>query len=219
MSANPRDAMALAETVLTKKLSALFNAQLAKLRSEIGDGSEIPETFWAGLEEALEGALLPSLQLTAERGHRDLMDQAPQPKASTAENIRKWLATYGFDLIKDITDFSRDRVEDGIAEYLSGGMTLQELVDVIGTVFSSDRALRIAITETTRAYDRGDQEATRELKEAGFKVLDIWNTRNDDLVDEDCQEREGLESKDWPTRDRPPLHVNCRCTVGHRIFS
>ena len=213
------DARDVAEAKLARLLSRELARQAKKLKPLVADGSTPPEKFWEEMNAALHDALMSPLQAIAMLGYKDLIAEAPKVKAVTSDAIRDWLMSYGFDLIKDITDASRDGVEDAIATYLEGGTTLQETIDALGQWFDANRALRIAITETTRAYDQGDQIATQELRDAGFEVRDIWNTRNDDLVDEDCAEREGLESKDWSTSERPPLHVNCRCTVGHRVFS
>lgn len=217
MSHDERDT---AEAKLARALSRTLARQWKKVKPLLADGSLPPAAFWEAMEAALHEELIAPLHAIAMMGYGDLIAEAPKAeKAATSDAIRDWLLSYGFDLIKDITASTRDGIEDAIATYLEGDVTLQETLDSLGQWFDANRALRIAITETTRAYDRGDQEATRELKEAGFEVRDIWNTRNDDLVDEDCEIRSGLESKDWPTPERPPLHVNCRCTIGHRVFS
>ena len=215
----PLDDRDLAEAKLARLLSRELARQWKKLRPLVADGSTPPQKFWEEMSAALHEALMSPLQAIARLGYEDLIAEAPKSEKATSDAIREWLLSYGFDLIKDITDASRDGIEDAIATYLEGGVTLEDTIGKLSQWFDANRALRIAVTETTRAYDQGDRIATQELRDAGFEVKDIWNTRNDDLVDDDCAEREGLESADWPTSERPPLHVNCRCTVGHRVFS
>lgn len=209
----------MAEATLARNLSRELARQWKKLKPLVADGSAPHEKFWEEMNVALQNALLLPLQAVAMLGYEALIAEAPKVEKTTSDSVRHWLDTVGAELFKGIVDATKDGLSEAIADYLEGGMPLQDLVDRLSVLFDANRALRIAITETTRAYDQGDRIATQELRDAGFEVKDIWNTRNDDLVDEDCAEREGLESADWPTSERPPLHVNCRCAVGHRVFS
>jgi len=138
---------------------------------------------------------------------------------STSDAIAQWLSSWDFHLIKDITDTTRDGVAQAVAKYLSGeGMTIGDLENELAQYFGPDRALRIAVTETTRAYAEGDRIATQSLRDAGLPVKDIWNTKNDGFVDDDCKLRNGKTSDQWATQDYPPLHPNCRCWITHRVF-
>jgi hypothetical protein len=234
------------EASLTRRISAALADQLRALQDLLELGIEPNEFWWERQGVLLQDALLPTLAQIAVAGHdavgfpvkfdddelRRQLDrmripvenQASIDAASAAlltgprSAIYDWLLVHGAEVIKDITITSRQALAGALEAYQRGGMTLQELMDAIAPSFGVDRALRIAVTESTRAFDLGDQAATRELIDAGFEVKDIWNTNRDSLVDEDCAERDGLDSADWPTPQRPPLHVNCRCWVTHSVF-
>ena len=132
--------------------------------------------------------------------------------------IQQWLDEYAGGLIKDITRTTRELIDDAVADYLQGNGTLRDLEAKIAQGFGADRALRIAVTETTRAYDFGDQFGVQEARNLGFKITDIWRTANDDLVDPDCAARADRPSEEWDTQQRPPLHPNCRCNVTHECI-
>jgi hypothetical protein len=129
--------------------------------------------------------------------------------------IEQWLEEYAGGLVQGITQTTREAIEDAVAEFLTGSVPLKELEARIAQTFGADRALRIAVTEVTRAYDFGDQFGLQEARNLGFKISDIWRTANDDLVDPDCAERQDKPSEEWSSQQRPPLHPNCRCTVTH----
>lgn len=210
----PRDYL---ENAMTKRVSAALAAQFRALQDLIALGTPPTEAWWEEQERLLSEALLPELGRIAIAGHAAV--GMPAQKASpVVDAIRDWLLGYGTELIRGLTATSREALTGALGDFFGGGVTLQELMDGIAPYFGVDRAMRIAVTEATRAYDLGDQVATQELKDAGFQVKDIWNTNRDSLVDHDCEVRDGRPSDEWPDQRRPPLHVNCRCWVTHSVF-
>jgi len=212
----PKDRDAI-ERSLVRKVSAALAGILRGLRILLEDSTPPTDTWWDEQSEALSVVLVPELEKAAHAGYDAV--GFPSDDTPIRDAIDDWLLVHGPELIKGLTDVSREALADAIGDFFEGeGVTLQDVVDRIEPYFGADRTMRIAVTETTRAYDLGDQVATQELRDAGFIVKDIWNTNMDSLVDPDCLEREGKESKDWPTPDRPPLHPNCRCWVTHSIL-
>jgi hypothetical protein len=89
--------------------------------------------------------------------------------------------------------------------------------------FGEERALRVAVTETTRAYAEGEKLAGQQLKEEhpGVQVIKTWYTNADDLVCDICGPLDGAEAlldEDFISAgeaiDAPPAHVNCRCWMS-----
>ena len=200
------------EARLVRKLSAALADQFRSLRELLETSTSPSDEWWREQGQLLEEALIPTLEELAIAGHYAVI---PAKAIPVLDAIRDWLLVRGVELIRDLTDTSRAGLEGALADFFSGGVTLQELTDSVSEFFGVDRALRIAVTEATRAYDLGDQLASEELRELGLEVKDVWNAHMDSLVDEDCAERDGLESADWPTPQRPPLHPNCRCWITH----
>ena len=103
------------------------------------------------------------------------------------------------------------------------GMTIGDLVKMLP--FNEERALRIAVTETTRIYAKGQMIAAQELKEQypDVRIIKTWFTDNDDKVCEICGPLHGMTiDVDEPFYDieddlyqdgNPPAHVNCRCWI------
>ncbi len=93
------------------------------------------------------------------------------------------------------------------------------------------RALRIARTELSFAYNFGQLESVRQAKEQGYfdgDVVKEWMTAEDERVCDFCGPLDGttigLEetfpavTEKLPYTYVPPAHPNCRCTVGYRVL-
>lgn len=219
-----RDRLDQAEGRLTRRVSALLARQFRELKNLLEAGVEMPLPAWfEAWQEKLQELLLPELGEIAHGAHVSLLgERAPEEAPGKADPlpppVTDWLNTYGFTLIRDITDTTRNAVANAVTEYLGGGVTLRDTVEAISYYFSADRAMAIAVTETTRAYDQGQTVAAQDLKDLGFEVKEIWNTARDGFVDDECAVRDGLPSDRWPTQERPPLHPHCRCVVDFSIL-
>ena len=81
-------------------------------------------------------------------------------------NVRaaKFARTYLTKWLADLDRTSREIVRNALALFVeTPGMTIGDLVKMLP--FNEERALRIAVTETTRIYAKGQMIAARELKE------------------------------------------------------
>jgi hypothetical protein len=140
----------------------------------------------------------------------------PSPLAARAA---KWAASYAYDLIREINKTTIESIRNAISAFVSTpGMTIGDLVGMIP--LSPDRALTIAVTETTRAFSEGQRAAGVEMREQfpDVQVFKEWFTNNDDLVCEICgplNEKvikfEDSFPADEEGLDGPPAHPNCRC--------
>jgi hypothetical protein len=156
----------------------------------------------------------------------------------TLTNIEaaKWARDYAYSLItrdeidpltgkrmRGIDAVSREALSKSLTSFIeTPGMTIGDLTNQIAPVFGEDRALSIAVTETTRAYAEGQKLAGETLKEEfpDVRVVKTWFTNNDDLVCEICAPLNGEEVDiDQPFSsgdDAPPAHPLCRCWLDTR---
>ena len=141
-------------------------------------------------------------------------------------NVRaaKFARTYLTKWLADLDKTSREIVRNALALFAeTPGMTIGDLVKMLP--FNEERALRIAVTETTRIYAKGQMIAAQELKEQypDVRIIKTWFTDNDDKVCEICGPLHGMTiDVDEPFYDieddlyqdgNPPAHVNCRCWI------
>lgn len=124
------------------------------------------------------------------------------------EYVTKWLS--------ELDATSQNAVRDALETFVSKpGATIGDAVAVLQPVFGTDRAWRIATTETTRIYAEANQIFARELASQypEFQVVKRYYTNNDDRVCPICGPLDGKEAEynDQFEIPDPPLHPNCRC--------
>jgi hypothetical protein len=140
-----------------------------------------------------------------------------------------WLKKYKFN-IQRITASTEKLVRKGVAEFISTpGFTRGDLEQLLQKSFTPARASTIAVTEVTRAFAEGENIVSDEYQKVGIRMVDIWNTDNDELVctaiEHSCSELEGKKVKhgdlfyppDSMGEGYPPRHPNCRCGITHEI--
>ncbi len=102
------------------------------------------------------------------------------------------------------------------------GMTIRDVMDLLP--FEEHRLQRIAVTEITRMYGKGEQLAGEQLAKdfPGVRIIKTWHTNADDLVCKICKPLNGVSVKIKDTFTgglgeehlHPPAHVNCRCWMS-----
>lgn len=138
----------------------------------------------------------------------------------TNEKAAKWANQHSGELIKDIDKFSKEVVTRAIEDFINTpGMTMKDLENRLSGF--GDRANRIAVTETTRAYAQGWRQAGHDLQKEypDVKVVKTWFTNEDDIVCDICGPLSGTTidiDEDFEGTDEgdPPAHVNCRCWIN-----
>ena len=117
---------------------------------------------------------------------------------------------------------------------LAEGVDLKKVEHQVGNYagfLHRQRALRIARTELSFAYNYGQFEAIRQAKEKGYfrgEVVKVWMTAEDERTCDFCGPLDGqvigLEetfpglTEKLPNIFTPPAHPNCRCTVGYQVL-
>lgn len=102
---------------------------------------------------------------------------------------RTWARDYSYELIRGINQTSLVQTQLLLEEWTLGPRTLGELEAALADVFGPERAMRIATTETTRAFAEG---TIRSYQQAGFT-----DGRPEVLI---------------------PLHPVCRCRYSLEIL-
>lgn len=146
----------------------------------------------------------------------------------TNAEAARWAREYAYKLVKGITETSKAALQSAISAFVeTPGMTIGDLMSLLP--YTEERAMMIAVTETTRAYAHGELEAGKALAEQfpDLEIVKTWFTNNDDRVCEICGPLEGTElpqdatfyEPDDYNDGNPPAHVNCRCwlDIGPKV--
>jgi len=120
----------------------------------------------------------------------------------------------GSVLLQQLFQTSERTLRTAIGEWISNGLPLRQLVRTLEqTVFSSQRAEMIAVTEVTRAFAEGNRAAWQE---SGIITRMRWETAADELVCPTCAPLQGQLAEVTATFDGglfPPAHPRCRCWI------
>jgi HK97 family phage portal protein len=198
------------EEKLRRIIQKVLAAQLDEASDNIVNG--LPVDYEAMANE-LKRAMLPALTNAA-------IDEAVAQAATVGISFDivaintaalEWATKYSFELIKDLTETTRNLVSKGVTAFIeTPGMTVGELRGLLERGFSPARASMIATTEVTRAYTQGTQITQAELREAGVNMERVWNTSGDERVCEICSPLNNKPESEWGG-DELPGHGGCRC--------
>lgn len=128
----------------------------------------------------------------------------------------QYAQSYTTEFLNGLDSTTQATLQQALSMMPSGtGATIGDIVNLLDPVFGLDRALRIAVTETTRIYAEANQMFANQLaaQYPGFEVVKRYFTNVDDRV---CPLCRPLDGKVAPYDDdfaipNPPLHPNCRC--------
>ena len=85
----------------------------------------------------------------------------------------EWVDRYTFDLVRGITETTRDRTRTAIREWINNGDPLSELRKELTPIYGRQRAELIVSTEVTRGYAEGQNIAYRD---SGVVEKTEWRT-------------------------------------------
>jgi SPP1 gp7 family putative phage head morphogenesis protein len=177
-------------------------------------------------EQEFNAALIRLITASAQRGTLLTDFGIDIDWTLTNMNAAKWASKYAGELVKEIDAKTLQVIQDAVTRFVeTPGMTIGDVMDALP--FDEVRALRVATTEITRAYAKGQMIAGQQLKDEypDVKITKTWFTNNDDKV---CPICEPLDGKEFDFEDEfdagitePAAHVNCRCwmSTGTRLVN
>lgn len=181
-----------------------------------------PASFWKREAKILFALLTPLILKAALRAARSAGKDLEQRVGASIdytlvnEAASKWAKEYTFDLVTGINETTQTYLQDKISKWVETGAPLDDLKKelVESGMFDAQRASKVAVTETTRAYAEGNTTAWRE---SGVVTGRRWQTAVDEMVCEVCGglhgQVVGIDEPFDAEIDNPPAHVNCRCFI------
>lgn len=127
-----------------------------------------------------------------------------------------YLRIEGLAFIKDVNDYTIERLKKVLAEGLEkeeGIPDLKKRVEQVFDVAKGSRSEMIARTEVLRSTNFATEEAFKQSEVVEGKE---WLTAKDERVDDECADLDGDTAElgdDFKGVGFPPLHPNCRCTI------
>ncbi|MES2360022.1 MAG: phage minor head protein [Gemmatimonadota bacterium] len=177
----------------------------------------LPPILLAALEDCGNTALdmLPQRRAAKEPSKRSFVKLKMRFDASNPD-AADWAREHALELADDISETSAERIKEAIAiEQETGEDAYDEILDAIG---DESRAEMIARTEAMDAANEGLAQGWSQAVEEGLLTGDekkVWIAAGDPCPE--CEEVDGEEvlmDEDFSVGDDPPLHPNCRCTMG-----
>lgn len=152
---------------------------------------------------------------------RELYIQAAQAIAETRDvsfdfeaintAAERFIAAYADTWWAELEATTREALRDAILTAEREGLGVDYVLKTIEPYFGPERAMRIAVTETTRLMGEGAQE---QMRQAGVGLWD-WDTVMDAEVCDLCQEM--ADGGPYPMEQQfEPAHPNCRCGPAPR---
>ncbi len=239
-----RDAL---EAQIAKLLGKYNRQELAKLMELMKNQpmlANVPMEFWNTSQRELVKILMPFSETVYLEAAARMLETIPIGVDWALVNTAAadWSRNYSTLLAGQINQTSRGAVassiRNSIASFFEEGLTMGELEarlaadpdlmrlftkdvrDRLGRVYGPRRAAMIARTEVTRAAAEGQRGVVFELAKEGIHMVEIWQTRNDEIVRECpiCWPRHGKKEGDgWNKNQGPPGHVLCRCWINHEF--
>ncbi len=234
------------EAKIAKLLGKYNRQELAKLVELMENHptlANVPAEFWNKSQRELVKVLMPFSEVVYLEAAGRILEDIPIGVDWGLVNsaAADWARSYSTLLAGQINTTSRgliaDSLRNSIASFFEEGLTVGELEarlladpdlmqlftgdvrDRLGRlVYGPNRAAVIARTEVTRAAVEGERGVVAELRREGVNMVEIWETRNDELVCWICGPRHGkAEGTNWTRDQGPPAHPNCRCGTRHEL--
>ncbi len=124
----------------------------------------------------------------------------------------RFAESHAFSLVQGLNEKTQKHLQNAIAGFIADpNKDFNALIDNISNQFGPTRAERIAITETTRAFEEGKRIYQDQLTKIGVKTDLRWHTMQDERVCPICEPNDGkLKSEGW-TAAGIPAHPRDRC--------
>lgn len=207
------------EARLTRLLGKAGREATELITSALGDppdANKLTPELLKQLEDTYSGALLAELERVFVAGAEALIEDVGVGVdwALINQAAADWSRQYTYNLVRGISDNSRQFLQQSVSDFYSTGMTNAQLSERIARLFGAQRAESISITEVTRAAVEGERAMVAEIERAGLRMVAVWHSVEDDRVCPICSPRDGKKYGDgW--NNYPPAHPRCRCFVSH----
>lgn len=217
------------EARLARAIARMSAGQRARLFEIMGDPPRLENVgaeYWNGAFAEWQGVLTPELESIFVDSAMAMLEATPAIGVDwdlVNRGAADWARRYGGELVRKIDDTTKQAVRDAVADYYEEGLNLGQLRERLGRWFGPVRADMIATTEVTRASVEGEREIARELGAQGVRMVEIWQTNNDEMVCPVCGPRHGVVKGEgtgmayWTEADGPPAHPRCRCWINHEL--
>lgn len=209
------------EAFYAKDIAKKFRGIMELISKYLGDPPDInnvPEEVWEEVGTELRPFFMTNGEkIAVETAQRMMTETAIEVEWDLVnEAAVNWSRQHSFDLVKEIVDFRRGKLQEAVSSYFEDGLTIGELRERIGVYYSPVRAESIAITEVTRANSEGSQIVVGELRKQGIEMVPFWQTNNDAIVKECpiCWPRHNKPIEDGVF---PPGHPRCRCWPTYEL--
>lgn len=185
----------------------------------------IDSTFWENEKRRLMALFLPRLIQMALTGMITAARQAGISFDSTlySKRAEAWARTHTDNLLIELGTTTEKFVGNAVADWIAkSDMTVGDLDAALTPAFGATRANAIAVTETTRAFASGQEEA---YKAEGITEW-TWRTNKDEMVCKYCGGANGKTVKigepfgydrKGNSVTKPPFHPRCRCWVAPKV--
>lgn len=190
------------------------------LHKAAADDHEVTQAAEAADYDALRHQVEPQQEKIVKEGARAALEQVgiageDLDKMLSQVNAKAaaWAEERAGDLIDSVSETTRDRLRELVAQAIREGWSNDQLADALlgDDAFSGSRAEMIARTETADADVQGNLIG---WKESGVVAQKQWIVAQDQVCDI-CEPFDGMIvdlDEEFPEGD-PPAHPNCRCDV------
>lgn len=210
------------ERLLASRLARVNGQHRRELIELLGDPPDIGRidaAFWTRASAELQAVIAPILEDVAIAAAEQLIAGLPigVDWGLVNQQAADWAARYTFDLVRGLNDTTQRALSRAITRFYEQKQTMEQLRESIARILSPARAEAIAITEVTRATTEGRRQSVEDLRRQGIEMIEVWLTRNDELVCPICGPLHEKPRGEWGAVSGPPAHVRCRCDVVHEL--
>jgi len=198
---------------------------LEKLRGETEIALSLKQKMpaaahWLNEEQMLKQVLLPEIEAQALAGasaaasELDSLVNIGLDWLLVNQDALDWAREYTFDLVKGITETTKQGLQTQLSNWIEAGESLPEMFKRLEPIYGKPRAELIGTTEVTRAFAEGNQVAWKQSKVIQKKE---WRTAADERVCPICgplhEEQVPIDEPFSNGEMVPPAHPRCRCWI------
>ncbi len=210
------------------KLAVLYAFMQGRKAYKSGGAKAAVKAVRDGILKAMPSVLGKALAAGGAAGvsllkqHRQAMRALAKPVAmrfdATSPEAIVWAQQHAGELADSISETTEQAIKDATAAALEGEGIDAAYDKILAAVGDDARAEMIARTEVMDAANEGLAQSWSQAQEEGLLPADAkkeWIATSDACPE--CEEVDGEVvpiDDDFSVGDDPPLHPNCRCTMG-----